>query len=146
MDMKDENYKFFTDFWSWITDTKLENNAQDVPYDLMCAICHDLLFKPFELDPCHHIFCEPCVRRLSKARIRECPMCRQKIKECHSEDLLYATIKQKYYLHHESRNTQGTDIGAFYLPYSRENNTALYEIFQNQKSPYTRGFRIFMKV
>ena len=34
----------------------------------------------------------------------------------------------------------------FLIPYSLENNVALYEIFQNQKSPYTRGFRIFMKV
>ena len=32
------------------------------------------------------------------------------------------------------------------LPYNLENNAALYEILQNQKSPYTRGFRIFMKV
>lgn len=32
------------------------------------------------------------------------------------------------------------------IPYNLENNAALYEILQNQKSPYTRGFRIIFVV
>ena len=52
----------------------LENNR--------CAICLDLLFNPHQLDPCQHIFCEPCLRRLSGARITKCPMCRTRIQQC----------------------------------------------------------------
>ena len=52
-------------------------------HDLICAVCLDLLYSPHRLHPCGHIFCEPCLRRLSSVRIVKCPICRTAIKKCH---------------------------------------------------------------
>ena len=54
----------------------------EVDYNLLCPVCLDVLFRPHWLDPCLHIFCEPCLRRLSLARINTCPVCRAPIQKC----------------------------------------------------------------
>ena len=51
-------------------------------HDLICAICLDIFFRPTTVYPCRHIFCDPCLRRLSNARIVRCPLCRTPIKRC----------------------------------------------------------------
>ena len=51
-------------------------------HDLICAICLDIFFRPTTVYPCRHIFCDPCLRRLSNARIVRCPICRTPIKRC----------------------------------------------------------------
>ena len=53
-------------------------------------------------------------------------------------------LKQERHISGDLKN--GCEVSSDKIPYNLENNAALYEILQNQKSPYTRGFRIFMKV
>ena len=48
-----------------------------------CPVCLDLLYRPHSLDPCRHIFCETCLRRLSQAQIVKCPICRAIIRKCY---------------------------------------------------------------
>ena len=50
--------------------------------DLLCPICLELLHRPHSLNPCKHIFCDPCLRRLNGARFHRCPVCRSPIKGC----------------------------------------------------------------
>ena len=52
--------------------------------DLVCPVCLDLLHEPFQVDPCGHVFCEPCLRRLGQKNPMNCscPMCRTKIGFC----------------------------------------------------------------
>lgn len=44
----------------------------------MCAVCLDVYFNPYMCYPCHHIFCEPCLRTLAKDNPAStpCPLCR----------------------------------------------------------------------
>uniref|UniRef100_A0A8C5P0D7 E3 ubiquitin-protein ligase RNF180 n=1 Tax=Jaculus jaculus TaxID=51337 RepID=A0A8C5P0D7_JACJA len=44
----------------------------------MCAVCLDVYFNPHMCHPCHHIFCEPCLRTLAKDNPAStpCPLCR----------------------------------------------------------------------
>ncbi|MGH0147480.1 UNVERIFIED_CONTAM: hypothetical protein FKN15_010598 [Acipenser sinensis] len=44
----------------------------------MCAVCLDVYFSPYMCYPCHHIFCEPCLRTLAKDNPTNtpCPLCR----------------------------------------------------------------------
>ena len=51
-------------------------------HDLICAICLDIFYRPTTLYPCGHIFCDPCLRRLSNAQIVRCPICRTRIMRC----------------------------------------------------------------
>ncbi|XP_032754829.1 E3 ubiquitin-protein ligase RNF180 [Rattus rattus] len=44
----------------------------------ICAVCLDVYFNPYMCYPCHHIFCEPCLRTLAKDNPAStpCPLCR----------------------------------------------------------------------
>ncbi|KAF2359400.1 Zinc finger RING-type [Trinorchestia longiramus] len=57
----------------------------DYPDHLVCAICLELLFSPFSVKPCSHVFCEPCLRRLARPcpTNTACPLCREIIGACH---------------------------------------------------------------
>ncbi|XP_037122315.1 E3 ubiquitin-protein ligase RNF180 isoform X1 [Syngnathus acus] len=45
---------------------------------LTCAVCLDIYFRPYSCQPCSHVFCEPCLRKLAKNREENtpCPLCR----------------------------------------------------------------------
>ncbi|XP_062456341.1 E3 ubiquitin-protein ligase RNF180 isoform X3 [Rhea pennata] len=47
----------------------------------ICAVCLDVYFNPYMCYPCHHIFCEPCLRMLAKDNPAStpCPLCRTTI-------------------------------------------------------------------
>jgi len=61
-----------------------EPELDALPDELICPVCLDILFEPFQTEPCRHIFCEPCLRRLGQknAMNTKCPLCRSKIRFC----------------------------------------------------------------
>ncbi|XP_023345623.1 E3 ubiquitin-protein ligase RNF180 [Eurytemora carolleeae] len=61
-----------------------EPELGDLPEDIICPVCLDLLHEPFQTEPCHHIFCEPCLRRLGQKNPMntKCPLCRTRIRFC----------------------------------------------------------------
>jgi len=61
-----------------------EPELQDLPDELVCPVCLDLLHEPYQVEPCGHIFCEPCLRRLGQKDPMNCPcpMCRTRIGFC----------------------------------------------------------------
>ena len=64
---------------------KDEQDEDDIIEELSCPICYEALHVPQVLDPCKHIFCDPCLRRMADAPRTEaagCPMCRTEIKSC----------------------------------------------------------------
>ncbi|KAL3860778.1 hypothetical protein ACJMK2_010849 [Sinanodonta woodiana] len=57
---------------------------------LTCPVCLELYFRPHLCYPCQHIFCEPCLRKLTtvSAEYVPCPLCRNVIQSCsHDKDL-----------------------------------------------------------
>lgn len=61
-----------------------EAELLDYPDHLVCPICLELLFSPFTVKPCGHIYCEPCLRRLARPSPTNtaCPLCREIIGAC----------------------------------------------------------------
>ncbi|NXL36269.1 RN180 ligase, partial [Glaucidium brasilianum] len=61
------------------TDDELELRGDKESY--LCAVCLDVYFNPYMCYPCHHIFCEPCLRMLAKDNPAStpCPLCRTTI-------------------------------------------------------------------
>ncbi|XP_062604043.1 E3 ubiquitin-protein ligase RNF180-like [Saccostrea cucullata] len=55
-----------------------------VSVDDCCPICLELYCLPTECHPCHHIFCNSCLRRLARERPWStlCPLCRKIITKC----------------------------------------------------------------
>jgi len=61
-----------------------EPELEELPDDVICPVCLDLLHEPFQTEPCRHIFCEPCLRRLGQKNPMntKCPLCRTRIRFC----------------------------------------------------------------
>ncbi|KAM6991658.1 E3 ubiquitin-protein ligase RNF180 [Passerculus sandwichensis] len=61
------------------TDDEQELRGDKESY--LCAVCLDVYFNPYMCYPCHHIFCEPCLRMLAKDNPTStpCPLCRTTI-------------------------------------------------------------------
>ena len=53
---------------------------------MACGICLEIFHRPHRLSPCLHLFCDPCLRRLARARIQKCPICRSVITDCHLDE------------------------------------------------------------
>ena len=53
---------------------------------LKCGLCSNILHRPYLVQPCGHLFCEPCLRR---AKINECSTCKTKIDDCKLHQGMY---------------------------------------------------------
>ena len=75
----------------------IEDEGTEASMDeLLCPICLDLLHRPHSLQPCQHLFCDPCLRRLAGARIHKCPVCRSPIEDCHLDQELHDSIEDQH--------------------------------------------------
>ena len=63
---------------------------------VICPICLVLLHRPHSLDPCLHLFCDPCLRRLNEASFDTCPICRVLITDCHLDEELHNFIENQH--------------------------------------------------
>lgn len=57
-----------------------------VQMHVTCAVCWELYLHPMSVKPCGHVFCEPCLRRLSKhshSSKVHCPLCRELVLFCY---------------------------------------------------------------
>ncbi|XP_010075620.1 PREDICTED: E3 ubiquitin-protein ligase RNF180-like [Pterocles gutturalis] len=61
----------------------------------LCAVCLDVYFNPYMCYPCHHVFCEPCLRVLAKDNPAStpCPLCRTTIARVFFQTELNNSIK-----------------------------------------------------
>ena len=82
----------------------------------ICAICQDLLFQPTILDPCQHIYCEPCLIRLGNADINSCPMCRHDIQNCYPLIELEKSLKKLFPDQFKSRQLNENKTNVYVLP------------------------------
>lgn len=56
----------------------------DIPLDITCSVCLDMFYRPHRCEPCGHMFCEHCLRQLSRQTptFTPCPLCREVISKC----------------------------------------------------------------
>ena len=93
--------------------------------ELLCPICLDLLHRPHSLQPCQHLFCDPCLRRLAGARIHKCPVCRSPIKDCHLDQELHDSIEDQHQDVYIQREQDEMNSGIFNLPLPPVRRTVL---------------------
>ncbi|CAH0564594.1 unnamed protein product [Brassicogethes aeneus] len=56
-----------------------EDSSTEIPEDLLCSICHDLLTDAVMIPCCGNSFCDECIRSaLLESEDHECPDCREK--------------------------------------------------------------------
>ena len=93
-----------------------DEGAEASMEELLCPICLDLLHRPHSLQPCQHLFCDPCLRRLAEARIHKCPVCRSPIKDCHLDQELHHSIEDQHQDLYIQRQQAEMNSGIFNLP------------------------------
>ncbi|XP_061196418.1 E3 ubiquitin-protein ligase RNF180-like isoform X2 [Saccostrea echinata] len=69
-----------------------------VSMDHCCPICLELYCLPTECQPCHHVYCNSCLRRLARGRPRctLCPLCRKVIVTCIRDKELEVKLADLY--------------------------------------------------
>ncbi|XP_062310716.1 zinc finger CCCH domain-containing protein 18 [Osmerus eperlanus] len=107
----------------------------------ICAVCLDVYFSPYMCTPCHHIFCEPCLRTLAKNNPTNtpCPLCRTIITHVYFQKELNHTARAYFPKEYISRkqNFQKASCAKWPLPSCRK----LFRIFggfQRPASPIAR--------
>ena len=129
-----------------VATTREDDGAEDAMAELLCPICCDLLHRPHRLNPCLHLFCDPCLRRLAVARIHKCicfgtfkcpicrspihkcPICRSPINDCHLDQELHDFIEDQYQDVYIQRQQAEMNSGIFNEPLPPMRRTLL-EIF-----------------
>ena len=84
--------------------------------DVTCSICLDRLHRPQEIDPCKHMFCQPCLIRLSQAGGTNCPLCRGAINGSKVNRALGEAIANQYPEDYISRENLEWESGIFMIP------------------------------
>ena len=106
----------------------IDDEGAEASMDELCPICLDLLHRPHSLQPCQHLFCDPCLRRLAGARIHKCPVCRSPIKDCHLDQELHDSIEDQHQDVYIQRQQAEMASGIFNLPLPPVHGTVV-EIF-----------------
>ena len=116
--MDQQNY-FLADRPDTHSNQGSSSEDEDLPGDeFICGICRDLYLDPRKLIPCHHIFCETCLRRLNQAQISNCPICRGQIMDTLPEEDLRNQIMETYpqYVQDRAEAEQQSNVYSLDLP------------------------------
>ena len=126
-----------------VATTREDDGAEDAMAELLCPICLDLLHRPHRLNPCLHLFCDPCLRRLAVARIHKCPICRSPIKDCHLDQELHDSIEDQYQDVYIQRQQAEMNSGIFNEPLPPMRRTRTLLDFFNITAEYLLEFMLF---
>ena len=111
--------------------------------DRRCPICLDLFHRPTSLQPCQHVFCDPCCRRLAGARINQCPVCRSPIEDCHLDQELHDSIEDQHQDLYIQRQQVEMNSGIFNLPLPPVRRRTLAELI-NEWSEWSPVVQLVM--
>ncbi|KAM6230727.1 E3 ubiquitin-protein ligase RNF180 isoform 2-T3 [Porphyrio hochstetteri] len=123
------------------TDNEHELRGDKESY--FCAVCLDVYFNPYMCYPCHHIFCEPCLRMLAKDNPTStpCPLCRTTIARVFFQTELNNATKSFFpteYLKLKE-NFQKSNSAKWPLP-SCKKAFRVFEGFQRRSDTVTRRY------
>ena len=82
--LKEKGNNIFFCIWQDLRRPTYEDLTADVDQSLTCPVCLEMFYLPCLCQPCGHIFCDPCLRRLTGHGSEGvlCPLCRRVIQCC----------------------------------------------------------------
>ncbi|XP_066231886.1 E3 ubiquitin-protein ligase RNF180 isoform X2 [Saccopteryx leptura] len=119
-----------------------ENEYVEEKESYICAVCLDVYFNPYMCYPCHHVFCEPCLRTLAKDNPAStpCPLCRTIISRVFFQTELNNATKTffpKEYLKIK-QSFQKSSSAKWPLPSCKKKAFHLFGGFHRRAAPVTR--------
>ena len=127
----DETVDKFSEFMKMIEETLYLSEI-----DIQCAICQDLLQRPYEIDPCRHTFCQSCLIRLSQAGSINCPICRGAINYTRFNLKLHLALRTQHFDDYENRYTEELETGIYDIPIDwsvQLDSSTLMNIYRNAR-------------
>ncbi|NXJ98960.1 RN180 ligase, partial [Corythaixoides concolor] len=122
--------------------TEDEHELRGDKESYLCAVCLDVYFNPYMCYPCHHIFCEPCLRMLAKdnAANTPCPLCRTTIARVFFQTELNNSIKSFFPMEYLKLkdNFQKSNAAKWPLPSSKKAFRGFEAGFQRRSDTVTR--------
>ncbi|XP_048359896.1 E3 ubiquitin-protein ligase RNF180 [Sphaerodactylus townsendi] len=107
----------------------------------LCAVCLDVYYNPHMCYPCHHIFCEPCLRTLAKDNPTNtpCPLCRTIIAQVYFQSELNHSTKARFPMEYLKLKEifQESSLANWPLP-SCKKALRVIEGFQRSTDSFTR--------
>ncbi|XP_011480405.1 E3 ubiquitin-protein ligase RNF180 isoform X1 [Oryzias latipes] len=98
---------------------------------MTCAVCLDIYFSPYSCHPCGHVFCEPCLRTLTKNRPANtpCPLCRTVISHTSFHQEFNQTSKTLFPKIYSSRQTsfRNSSCAKWPLPSQRKHFSGFWD-------------------
>ncbi|ESO82275.1 hypothetical protein LOTGIDRAFT_237082 [Lottia gigantea] len=88
----------------YIPPSKVLDTAVDS--SITCPVCLELYYHPYRVEPCGHVFCELCLRKLTTRSCLDipCPLCRKIIQSCQLDEELSHHITKSFPVKSAARN------------------------------------------
>ncbi|XP_042636081.1 E3 ubiquitin-protein ligase RNF180 isoform X2 [Catharus ustulatus] len=123
-----------------LTDDEHELRGDKESY--LCAVCLDVYFNPYMCYPCHHIFCEPCLRMLAKDNPTStpCPLCRTTIARVFFQADLNNSTRSFFPMEYLNlkENFQKSNSAKWPLPSCKKAFRVFEAGFRRRSNPVTR--------
>ena len=81
-----------------------------------CTLCLDIFYKPCQIVPCMHYYCDPCLRRSFHSGTKTCPRCTKNIDGCYFDKKLDEKIKIQYGKRYVARKQKEESSDVYDLP------------------------------
>ncbi|XP_070791963.1 E3 ubiquitin-protein ligase RNF180 [Pituophis catenifer annectens] len=124
--------------------TKEEYEHRKDKESYLCAVCLDIYFNPYMCYPCHHIFCEPCLRMLAKDNPTStpCPLCRTPITHVFFQSELNNSTESLFPMEYSKlkENFQKSNLANWPLPSCKKVFRVIGAGFQSTDSFTRRHF------
>ncbi|XP_020639388.3 E3 ubiquitin-protein ligase RNF180 isoform X1 [Pogona vitticeps] len=124
--------------------TEEEHEYRQDKESYLCAVCLDVYFNPYMCYPCHHIFCEPCLRTLAKDNPTStpCPLCRTAIVQVFFQSELDSSTKSHFPMEYSNlkENFQESGLAKWPLPSCNKAFRVIEAGFQSTDSLPRRHF------
>ncbi|NXP39560.1 RN180 ligase, partial [Leiothrix lutea] len=121
--------------------TEDEHELKGDKESYLCAVCLDVYFNPYMCYPCHHIFCEPCLRMLAKDNPAStpCPLCRTTIARVFFQTDLNNSTRSFFPMEYLNlkENFQKSNSAKWPLP-SCKKAFRVFEGFRRRSNPVAR--------
>ncbi|XP_076322682.1 uncharacterized protein LOC143231848 isoform X2 [Tachypleus tridentatus] len=98
------NQKEVTSSTDKSSEKEVSSVDSSITVSLTCPVCLDFFISPFTCQPCGHVFCEVCLRRIAKPNPTKtyCPMCRQQIGYCEVNKECGEKVRSQFPIYYQS--------------------------------------------
>ncbi|XP_045192522.2 uncharacterized protein LOC123548932 [Mercenaria mercenaria] len=117
----ENNRRNFAQSFQELQNSQVVFDDSDIDSSITCPVCLEMYHMPRTCNPCGHIFCDPCLRRLTGQGSEgiPCPLCRTVIYSCElNKDFEYLSLTHPDIYRARAMLERHTKFRHYQLPYT----------------------------